>query len=832
MKASLRWLRDYAPLDAPVDVIARTLTETGTEVGAVEDVAAGIIVARVTNLEPLPGSSHGLLLADLDVGPRPPSVLAEMGIPTNPLRVVTGAPNLRVGDLVPYAPPGSRPPALAEPLGVRTYRGKYKSPGMLCSAVELGLGEDAAGILVLDRGTPGQPLRDVVDLDVVLDLDITTNRPDCLCHVGIARELTAALGETLSEPDTTIPPDRESAVGASQRVQIRIEYPEGCPRFAARVLEDVVIGPSPEWMQTRLRAVGLRPINNVVDATNFVAHELGQPMHAFDLDRFIAAAGGSGKLAEVVVRRAKAGERLGTLDGVERTLSDEDIAVCAGDHPVSIAGVIGGSSTAVDESTRNVLLEAANWDGVMIRATSRRLGVRTDASTLFEKGLSDTLPPGALDRAANLIAASGAGHVLHGIVDEWPRPLPEIPPIALTSAQMSAVLGYPVDATEAATVLAHLGFLVEQDGASLVVVPPHFRRDVVIREDVIEEVGRMLGYNRVPSTLPGRRVPLRDLAPDPPVEDQVRDVCLGAGLDEAITYSFTSPDIVARLPGLGGARRPLPLRNPLSDDWTVLRTSQLPGLCAALSLNVNRGVQQAALFELGRVFWDGERTEPPAGSTSDGADAALIPLPLEPLLLSVAVHSSGSAEDAAQALRHIQSMFQRLADDVAGAELVAVPGDFTGTRPGRSAALESGERSVGLIAELDADVIERFELRGRVLVGELNVDAVAPAQRRSLRFRPPPRLPAIAQDMAVIVPADLRAGDALRIIRTAGGALLESVELYDEYRGGDLGEARKSWTFRLTFRTADRTLTSEEAQRVQAEILRALVEQCGAELRR
>jgi phenylalanyl-tRNA synthetase beta chain len=316
------------------------------------------------------------------------------------------------------------------------------------------------------------------------------------------------------------------------------------------------------------------------------------------------------------------------------------------------------------------------------------------------------------------------------------------------------------------------------------------------------------------------------------VEDQVRDVCLGAGLDEAITYSFTSPDIVARLPGLGGARRPLPLRNPLSDEWTVLRTSQLPGLCAALSLNVNRGVQQAALFELGRVFWDGERTEPPAGSTSDGADAALTPLPLEPLLLSVAVHSSGSVEDAAQALRRIQSMFQRLADDVAGAELVAVPGDFAGTRPGRSAALESGERRVGLIAELDADVIERFELRGRVLVGELNVDAVAPDHRRNVRFRPPPRFPAIAQDMAVIVPADLRAGDALRIIRIAGGSLLESVELYDEYRGGDLGEARKSWTFRLTFRAADRTLTSEEAQRVQAEILRALVEQCGAELRR
>ena len=257
-----------------------------------------------------------------------------------------------------------------------------------------------------------------------------------------------------------------------------------------------------------------------------------------------------------------------------------------------------------------------------------------------------------------------------------------------------------------------------------------------------------------------------------------------------------------------------------------------PGLCAALSLNVNRGVQQAALFELGRVFWEGERTEPPPGTTSDGVDATLTPLPLEPLLLSVAVHSTGNADDAAQALRHIQAVFQRLVDDVAGPGLVAVPREFRGTRPGRSVALESGERSVGLIAELDAGVMERFELRGRVLVGELNVDAVTPARRRGLRFRPPPRFPAIAQDLAVIVPADVRAGDALQIMRTAGGALLESVELYDEYRGGHPGEARKGWTFRLTFRAADRTLTSEEAQRVQTEILRALVDQCGAELRR
>ncbi len=339
MKFSLRWLRDYATLDAPVATIVKTLVDTGTEVGAVELGGEGLVVARITSVVPVPGSSH-LQFADLDLGGSVPASLEGFSVVPGTVRVLTGAPNVKAGDLVPYAPPGSRPPAMDERLGVKTIRG-HKSPGMLCSAIELGVGEDADGILILDEGIPGQALGEVLTLDTVLDLDITTNRPDCLCHVGIARELAAALGEGLNEPPSSVPEELLSATSAELRAHVRIEDPAGCPRFAARVIEGIAVGPSPGWLRQQLRAIGLRPINNVVDITNFVLHELGQPLHAFDLDRFVGA--GGAKPADVVVRRAAAGEHVVDLLGVDRELSPDDLVVCAGATPPASPG----SSAAV-----------------------------------------------------------------------------------------------------------------------------------------------------------------------------------------------------------------------------------------------------------------------------------------------------------------------------------------------------------------------------------------------------------------------------------------------------------------------------------------------------
>jgi phenylalanyl-tRNA synthetase beta chain len=827
MKISLRWLRDYATLDAPVATIAKTLVDTGTEVGAVEVGGEGLVVARIAALTPVPGSAH-LQFADIDLGTVPPA-LAPFSVAPGTVRVMTGAPNLKVGDLVPYAPPGSRPPAIDERLGVKTIRG-HRSPGMLCSAVELGVGEDADGILILEEGAPGQALGDILALDTILEVDVTTNRPDCLCHLGIARELAAALGEGLSEPPALVPEEILSATGVELRAQVRIEDPEGCPRFAARVIEGVVVGPSPPWLRQRLRAVGLRPINNVVDVTNFVTHELGQPLHAFDLDRFVEV--GGTKTADVVVRRATDAERVVDLLGTERNVTADDIVVCAGSTPVSIAGIIGGSSTAVTDATRTILLEAANWDGPTVRATSKRLGLRTDASTLFEKGLSDRLPPVGLERSAALIAEFSGGHVLRGVLDEWPRPLPELGPIALTASFTAGLLGIQIDATEVATILARLGFVIEQDGATLSVMPPFFRRDVSIAQDLVEEVGRMIGYSRVPSTLPGRRTEVTTTAPEPPVEDRIRAVCVGAGFDEAITFSFVGRQDARVLPGLGRGRTPMPLRNPLSDEWSVMRISQLPRLSAALAANVNRGSADVMLFELGRVFWGGERDGLPAGSTPDSFDAGLPPLPLEPLLLSVAIHiSSGAPDDAAAALRRVQSVFDWIVADLAGHPPRVGPSEEPGLHPGRSATLTLDGRPLGVIGELAFETAASFEIRGRVAVGELRVDTLVPSPPRRLRYAPPPRFPAIVQDLAVTVPAERRAGDAMEAIREVRHPLLERAELYDEYRGGNLAPGRKGWTFRLTFRAADRTLTGDEAQQAQLAIAGALATRCDAEIR-
>ncbi|HZB97872.1 MAG TPA: phenylalanine--tRNA ligase subunit beta, partial [Candidatus Sulfotelmatobacter sp.] len=663
MKASLTWLRDYAPLEASVAELAQHLVQTGTEVERVERGPEGVVVARILSLRPVPESRRGVVFADIDAGAQ------------GSRRILTGAPNLHVGDLVPWAAPGTRLPGQQEAIGVRPmFGGKYESPGMLCSAAELGVGDDADGILVLDRGTPGQPLHEVLSLETVFELEVTPNRPDCLSHVGIARELAASLREPLHEPPADVPDDLLSAASAKGRVSVAVEDPTGCPRFCVRLIENVVVKPSPPWMQQRLKAIGVRPINNVVDVTNFVAWELGQPLHAFDLARFIEASRDGQKSSRVVVRRARPGERVMCLDDVERELTPSDMAVCAGEQAVSIAGVIGGSMTAVDEMTRGVLLEAASWDGSTIRATSRRLGVRTDASSLFEKGLSDELPAIALERAAALIAELGQGHVLRDVVEERSRRLPPPPPIDLTGRFMSDLLGYHVDASEAATVLARLGFAVEQEGDELRVTAPHFRRDVTIREDVVEEVSRSLGYSRLPSTLPGRRSLIRALAPDIDLDERVRDGLVGAGFDEVITYSFTSSGLLRSLPGSGAGRKPLLLRNPLKeDDWQAMRTTLLPGVCQAIAANAHQGMTTMRVFEVGRAFWQEERRGQPPGALADGVDDQLPPLPCEPLLLALASFSSDTgAETGARGLRDEQSLLQWVAHDLAGSELTVV----------------------------------------------------------------------------------------------------------------------------------------------------------------
>jgi len=814
MKVSLNWLREYVSVDASIADIVKTFVETGTEVDRVHRGPEGVVVARIIALKAVPKSTRGVQFADLDRGEQ------------EPVRVLTGAPNVKVGDLVPWAKPGAVLPGHDEPLRVETVLG-HKSPGMLCSGAELGVNGDADGILILKEGVPGAPLHEVLDFDTVLTVEVTPNRPDSMCHLGLARELAAGLGEEVHPPRITVPEALMSSMQTESRVSVTINT-EGCRRFAVRVIEGLVVSPSPRWLQNRLHAIGLRPINNIVDVTNYVTYEMGQPLHAFDLDKFIAA--GDKETARVVVRDAKPGEKIDLLDDSTRELHKGDLLVCTGDVPASLAGVMGGMATAVDSQTKRVLLESAAWNGVAVRATSRRLGLRSDASTLFEKGLSDAVVASVLDRAAGLIAELANGHVLQGVVDAWDHPLPSLEPITCQMSALSAILGYDVDAGEATNVLARLGFATELSDDVVITTPPDFRRDVSNVADVAEEVGRILGYDRVPSTLPGRRVPVKTFAAEPSTEELSRDLLLGAGFDEAITWSFVSPKSIARLRGIGGEREPLAVINPLSEEWSAMRTSLLPGLCEILTTNINNGSSDIALFEIGRVFWDGERKGLAAGSTPDGFDAKLKPLPGEPLVLGMAMHSD-DAEASAAALMHAEASLKAVAEQIGGNQLRVEPAEVPGLHPGRSATLKVGDTVVGLLGELTGKTADGFGIRARATVGEVRLDLIAPSVR-IVRYRHPPRFPAVIQDLAVVVDESVRAGTALAAISEAGGNLLEKSELYDEFRDRRIGVDKKGWTFRLTFRAHDHTLTSEEAKVAQDAIAVALNVRCGANVRR
>lgn len=813
MKVSIEWLNDHVPLDSSVRDVERALVDSGTEVNDVVYEAQGAVVARVRALHPIAESTRGMQAVDLDLGSKDVSL-------------VSGAPNLVVGALVAYAPPGTRLPVADEPLQTRSmFHGKYESPGTICGPEELGIEGDNSGVLLLTVGTPGQPLHEVVALNAILDLEITTNRVDCHSQMGIAREVAAAMEKKLAEPEVRFPALDSSGRAAS--VDVAVNDPEGCPRFSVCVIDSVVPGASPPWMQRRLRAVGLRPINLVVDITNYVMYEYGQPLHAFDHDRFVVA--GKASAAAVSVRRARKGEALACLDGSTRSL-DGDLVVCSADTPVSIAGVMGGSSTAVHEGTTTVLLESANWNPVAIRTTSRRLGLRTDASNLFEKGLSDTLVPLALARATTLLVELGGGKLVTEPIDVRVEQPAASPPITVSLTLVNDMLGYVVDKAEAMGVLERIGCGVRVENDFFYVTPPEFRRDITEPVDIVEEVGRLLGYGRLPSTLPGRRQPVVALATPPPLDEQLREICMGAGYDEAITYSFTSEAVAARCRGVGGDRTPLHIANPLNDEWGVLRTSVLPGLVTAVAHNVNRGENPVSLFEIGAVYWEGERTVAPLGA--DDSDARLPQLPAEPLVIGCAMCvPEGDRDGATEALRHLQAVLSRIIADVHGGNMTVDPSTDPAFAPGRSGVFSVGGTAAGVMGELHPDSVAMFGVRGRIVVGEMRLDVVAPPVPRIPRFVEPPHFPAIVQDLSVVVNREQRAGLALEVIARSAGPLLESVELYDEYHNDKLGSDRKGWTFRLTYRAADRTLTTDEVQPVHAGIANALVTECGATVR-
>ncbi|MHB8587599.1 MAG: phenylalanine--tRNA ligase subunit beta [Candidatus Dormibacteraceae bacterium] len=794
MKISYEWLGDFVDLTdvSPKDA-AEVLTRLGIEVESLTLVdLSQIVVGKVLEQVKHPKSRDDLWVHQVDLGGG------------RVQQIIAGAPNAVVGTLVPVALPGTTVPngKLVKDMNIAG----YKASGMLCSAAELLLGDDHSGILILDAGTPGEPLTTVIPSQAIMDVEVTSNRPDCMGHLGVARELAAGLDRPLkrdfmpSFTGTANPPGREL-------VKVTIEDPELCSRYIGCVVKGVKVGPSPDWLQRRLRACGVRPINNVVDITNYVLLEYAQPLHAFDLTRLEGA--------QIRVRRAREGEKLVCLDGIERQLSNAMLVIADAERPVAIAGVIGGEATAVTTGTTDILLEAATFSGPSVRQTARALGLRTEASARFERGLPPELALAGARRAASLIAELAGGSVHREWPDVYPRPQEPVR-VRLKPWIVDEVLGTHVPLQESEAILVRLGFHLKVLGdGEWDVLPPVFRLDVTIPEDLIEEIGRVYGYDRVPPTLPGRRhdrwIPLV-----PSLDrrlDSAREVMAGAGFTETWNPALVSG---RRLEALRIAALAMRVSNALSDDMDTLRTSLVPSLVDAVALNRDRGRNEVRVYEIASAYLSrvGEKSSQPE----------------EPLRLAAVATAGSTAESGRAAFYALKSVLAGCMEALSAPACTYQRGAAELFHPGRCAAVILEGRQLGYLGELHPTVAADLKVEGRLVAFEIDVEPVL-AGSRTPRAQPLPRFPAIERDLAVVVEEHVAAGSLLAAIKEFAGDLLESARAFDEYHGAQVAEGHKSIAFTLTFRSPERTLTDAEVDKLMREIKLALEKRHQARFR-
>jgi phenylalanyl-tRNA synthetase beta chain len=793
MRISYEWLGEFVDLDgvSPRDA-ADVLTRLGVEVESLSMVdLSAILIGRVLEQQKHPRSRNDLWVHQVDLGGGKVQ------------QIIAGAPNAVPGSLVPVALPGTTVPN-GKAVKDMTIAG-FKASGMLCSADELMLGEDHTGIMLLDQGAPGEPLTTVIPSQAVIEAEILSNRPDEMGHLGIARELAAGLDRPLKRDFMPAFTGTESPAGR-EMVKVSIDDPDLCSRYIAGVITGVKVGPSPEWLQRRLRACGVRPINNVVDITNYVLLEYAQPLHAFDLRRLEGPA--------IRVRRAAEGEKLIGLDGVERALTPEMLVIADARRPVALAGVIGGAETAVTEATADVLLEAATFHGPNIRQTSRAIGLRTEASARFERNLPPELALAGARRAAALIGEIAGGKVHRDWADVYPRPQEPVR-VNLRPTLIDDLLGVHVPLEEAESILKRLNFHVRMESGEWDVLPPVFRLDVTIPEDIVEEVGRVYGYDRVPPTLPGRRHD-RWTPYAPSVDrrlDEAREVLAGARFDETWNPALVSGK---KLEALRISALAMRVSNALSDDMDTLRTSLIPSLVDAVALNRDRGREEVRVFEIAAAFLAhiGEKEAQPD----------------EPLRLGAVASAGAGADDGRAAFYELKSVLDACVGALSAPACTYQRAAAELFHPGRCAAVVLDGRQLGYIGELHPSVIANARLDCRAVAFEIDVEPVLEAARIP-RARALPRFPGVERDLAVVVEASVAAAVLDTSIKELAGDLLESVRAFDEYRGSQVAEGHKSVAFALTFRSPERTLTDAEVDRAMTEIRQGLEKRHSARFR-
>lgn len=805
MQVSYNWLKEFVDIDITPQELAERLTLAGVAVEKVAELGQGvekIITGRIETVAPHPNADK-LVVTSVNTG-------------GETLQIITAATNVKEGDVIPVAVEGAR---LASGLVIKKAKLRgVESRGMMCSGQELGIdpktmpGEQATGIMILPPDTPlGKDAKELLGLnDYILELDLTPNRGDCLSMAGVAREVAALLEKPFKLAIPAFPQLQEDIAG---QVRIDIEAPDLCKRFVGRLLKNVRVGPSPLWMQQRLRSAGIRPISNIVDVTNYVMLELGQPMHAFDYD--LLAQG------HIIVRRAKDGEKIVSLDGKERALNSDMLAITDPSGPVAVAGVMGGLATEVTEKTVTVLLESAYFNPISVRRTSKALGLRSEASLRFEKGIDINGCDRAANRAVQLIVSMGAGEAVSGMVDNYESPVQE-KTILLRPARAVHVLGVDISGEDTERILKRLHFKVQEAPEGLLVTVPTYRVDITQEIDLIEEVARIYGYDRVPATLPFGPTTQGIKTREQAIADKIQDILAYSGLHEVVTYSFTHPRVLdlMNLPGDSPFRNTAKIYNPLSEEHSIMRTMLLPGLLEVLSKNHNRRVQNGAIFEIGRVFYPG-----PADSQPEE----------RPVLAAAAMgrtpanwNSSPREMDFYYLKGILEVMLSRLGAGPASFRLETGNPSF---HPGRTAAVEVNGAKLGIIGELHPDVLDGYDLPDRVVAFELDLPLLISLSGKPAAYIPLPRFPGIERDMAIVVSRNTPSAEIFEAIRLAGGEILRSISLFDIYQGEQVPDGFRSMAFSLKFQANDRTLTDLDVSEKTSAIVDALSQRFQAELR-
>lgn len=801
MKVSLNWLKDYVNIEMDIKDLVNLLTMGGLEVEEVISVGGGFEKVLVGEIQAIRRHPNADRLS-----------LVEVSISKEKFSIVCGATNIREGQKVPLALVGAKLPNGME-IRRSTIRGEV-SEGMLCSEAELGLGGDATGIMILDPDIPlGVNLGEALGLiDSVLEISITPNRPDCLCIIGVAREIAALTNQRVRYPSIYI---QYEDGDIHQRTSVTILDPHLCPRYVAKMIEGVKIGPSPFWIRNRLEKIGVRSINNVVDVTNYVMMEFGQPLHAFDFELL--------EDSRIVVRRAKKDEEFVTLDGVKRILDDDMLMICDGIKPVAIAGVMGGLNSEIRDDTRIVLLESAYFNPINNRSTSKRLGLETEAAYRFGRGVDYGGCLRAADRAAQMIQELAGGRVLGGSIDAYPLQM-EPRPIRLNIKKVHNILGREIPPSLIKTYLSNLELKVEEeDEDNLKVLPPSFRGDLEREIDLVEEVARIDGYDKIPLTLPKGPPSSEERIKGLSLEKKISDIMVHHGFYEVVTYSFTSP----RSYDFMGLKMDDPRRNyvqilnPLNENLSVMRTSLIPGLLETAHYNLSWKNTDIKIYEIKKVFLPkkGERLPREVKFLSGVAIGADRDIHWSSPQRQIDFYDvKGCVEDIFDALRIKEIKFRRAED-------------IPYLHPGKGARIFLGEEVLGELGEVHPTILDHFEINREAYIFEINFELLVEYADETKRFQSLPKFPAVYRDLSIVIDEALEVGMIEEAIWDLRQPFIDDVQIFDVYQGAPIPQGKKGVSFRIRYQAKDRTMTDEEVNRYHEEVTSRLREIFKVELR-